>query len=158
MAQSKVSIAFTAELIATIISLLLQLELLLKDLITLDPKERTALIRYGQKSEAFVRGALRLMAQNPHIIPPSFDLPEAQADLAARDALVPIQDIMRRLSTRVDHTVAALGHDLMVSSLEAYALLKVSGDKEGLEELRKELGARFAKRRRSKPEGDDSEG
>lgn len=157
MAQGKVSLVFTQELIAAVISFLLQIEVLFKDLITLEPKERVGLVRYGPKSEAFVRGVLRLIAQNPNVIPPSFDLTEAQSDLAARDALVPIQDILRRLTTRVDHTVEALGHDLMISSLEAYALLKVSGDKEGLEELRKEVGARFAKRRREKPEAENPE-
>jgi hypothetical protein len=151
MAQSKVSLVLPPELIAAVISFLLQIEALFKDLIMLEPKERMILIKYGQKSEAFVRTVLRLMAQNPNVIPPSFDLAEAQADLAARDALIPIQEILHRVTMRVDHTVAALGHDVMTASLEGYKLLKVSGDKEGLEELRKEAGARF-KRRRSKSE------
>ena len=157
MAKGKVSVAFTQELIASVISLLLQIEALLKDLISLEPKERAALIRYGKKNESFARGALRLMEQNPNIIPPSFDLAEAQADLLARDQLAPIQEILRRMTTRVDHTMGALGHDVMVAALDGYALLKVTGDKQGLEELRKDLGTRFAKRRKSTPEGTDSE-
>src|SRR5688572_15148328 len=79
MAKGKVSVSFTQELIASVISFLLQIEALLKDLISLEPKERAALVRYGKKSEAFVRDALRLMEQNPNIIPPSYDLAEAQA-------------------------------------------------------------------------------
>ena len=45
----------------------------------------------------------------------------------------------------------ALGSDLMVASLEGYALLKVAGRGEGLDALRQSLGARFDRKRRREP-------
>lgn len=43
----------------------------------------------GPKSEAFCRQTLTVLAQNPQVIPPSIDLAEAQADLAALERLRP---------------------------------------------------------------------
>ena len=51
----------------------------------------------------------------------------------------------------MDDTVAALGSDVMDVALEGYALVKVSGRAQGLDELRRELGGRFAKTRRKEP-------
>ncbi|GAB3727428.1 hypothetical protein GCM10028794_00010 [Silanimonas algicola] len=47
--------------------------------------------------------------------------------------------------------MAALGSDVMDVALEGYALIKVSGRAQGLDELRRELGLRFAKSRRNEP-------
>ena len=41
--------------------------------------------------------------------------------------------------------------DVMDVALEGYALVKVSGRAQGLDELRRELGGRFAKTRRKEP-------
>ncbi|MBT9161434.1 MAG: hypothetical protein DDT26_02740 [Dehalococcoidia bacterium] len=70
--------------------------------------------------------------------------------------LRPLLERLQRLTARVDDTVAALGSDVMDLALEGYAdvalegyaLVKVSGRAQGLDELRRELGSRFAKTRR----------
>ena len=49
---------------------------------------------------------------------------------------------------RVDDTINALGSDAMVTALEGYGQLKLSGSAHGLDDLRKELGGRWTKSRR----------
>ncbi|MBN8481311.1 MAG: hypothetical protein J0L88_06955 [Xanthomonadales bacterium] len=99
----------------------------------------------GVKSEAFCRQALSLLGQNPQIVPASVPLAEAEADLVALDPLCPRLLRLRRLSERAVDTKLALGSDVMATSLQAYALMKVAGKNQGLEALRKGLGSRFAK-------------
>ena len=99
----------------------------------------------GPKSEAFCRQTLTVLAQNPQVIPPSIDLAEAQADLTALERLRPRLARLQRLNERAEDTDDALGSDVMAFALEGYALLKVAGRNQGLEGLRKELSARFAK-------------
>lgn len=57
-------------------------------------------------------------------------------------------DAVQRLHSRVEDTIAALGHDMMDVALDGYGQLKLSGDAHGLEDLRKDLGARFSRSRR----------
>ncbi len=52
---------------------------------------------------------------------------------------------MGKLSQRGDDTEMAVGSDLMTNALEGYAVLKVAGKGQGLDEARKALAARFAR-------------
>ena len=52
---------------------------------------------------------------------------------------------LQRLTERASDSELALGSDVMNVALQGYALLKVVGKNQGLEALRKELGARFVK-------------
>jgi len=54
----------------------------------------------GPKSETFCRQTLTVLAQNPQVIPPSIDLAEAQADLAALDRLRSRLTRLQRLAER----------------------------------------------------------
>jgi hypothetical protein len=154
MAKNKVSMVLTETDGETVKSSLAEVERMLPGLISLKPLERRSLTRMGQKSEPFARGTLRVLANHPQVVPPGLDLAEAQADMSARDALVPIQEQVRRLASRIDDTVAALGHDIMNVALEGYGLLKVSGASHGLDELRKDIGSRYS-RSRKKPAGEE---
>lgn len=117
----------------------------LSGLIDMDASERRGLAKMGDKSEAFCRQTLRVMAQNPAIVPASVQLGDAQADLKQLDALRERSARMRQLLGRCDDTELALGSDVMSTALEGYALLKVLGKGSGLEELRQGIGARFAR-------------
>jgi hypothetical protein len=55
---------------------------------------------------------------------------------------------LRRLVSQLDDTLLALGSDVMVTTLEGYGQLKLSGAAHGLDDLRKEVGARWARGRR----------
>jgi hypothetical protein len=155
MSQNLLSLTLTDAQIADIDAALSTLEKAFSGLISLTQDQRRGLTKMGPKSEAFCRQALTVLAENPQVIPPSVDLKEAQADLAALDRLRPRLARLQRLTERAEDTDVALGSDVMALSLEGYALLKVAGRNQGLEGLRKELSARFSKSasRPSAPEG-----
>ena len=134
--------------LAAALAALQQLEAAQPGLIAFDIGERRGLPLMGPRSEPFARQTLRVLEQNPGIVPPSLDLAAARADLEAHDRLRPLLERLQRLTARVDDTVAALGSDVMDVALEGYALVKVSGRAQGLDDLRRELSGRFAKTRR----------
>ena len=117
----------------------------LSGLIDMTASERRGLAKMGDKSEAFCRQTLRVMAQNPGLVPANVQLADAQQDLQQLDALRQRSARMRQLLGRCDDTELALGSDVMSTALEGYALLKVLGKGSGLEELRQGIGARFAR-------------
>jgi len=108
-------------------------------LIDLSAEERRNLTKMGDKSESFCRQALVTLDQNRQLLPPNLDLAEAQRDLQHLDRL-------RARLPKLDDTIMALGSDVMTTSLEGYALLKVMGQGSGLEALRQGMSARFARR------------
>lgn len=152
MTQNLMSLALSADDLEAIDAALSALEARLTGLVALQPDDRRGLTKMGDKSEAFCRQTLTVLAQNPQVIPPSFDLVEARSDLAAVDVLRPRLARLRRLTERAEDSEMALGSDVMIASLEGYALLKVSGRNQGLEGLRQSLSARFGKTaRRAEP-------
>jgi len=148
MSQNLISLSFDAAQLTAIDDALTQLDTACSGLIALNPDERRSLYKMGDKSEAFCRQALTLLAQNPQVVPPSLDLAEAQADLAAIDLLRPRLARLQRLTERMTDSETALGSDVITTALQGYALLKVAGKNQGLEALRESLSARFKGRRR----------
>lgn len=118
--------------------------------VALTTQQRRELTKMGDKSEAFCRQTLSLLANNPQVVPPGLGLSEAQADLAALDALRPRLEKLRQLAERGADTELALGSDVMSVALEGYALLKVAGKGEALKGARRELSARFDRKARTK--------
>lgn len=151
MSQNLISIEVTPDMAAAVRDALGVIEQTLPGLISLEAAERRALMLMGPRSEPFARKTLRVLEQNPKIVPASLDLAGAQADLEAYDQLQPLLERMQRLVSRLDDTVMALGSDVMDVALEGYGQIKLSGGAEGLDELRRELGGRFAKQRARKP-------
>lgn len=119
--------------------------------IALHTDQRRELPKMGDKSEAFVRETMDVLTSNPQIVPESLGLAEAQADLAALDALRPRLRQLRQLVELAEDTEMALGSDLMSVALEGYALLKVSGKGEALKGAQRALSARFKSTRREAP-------
>ena len=152
MSQNLIDISFEATKLAELDAALTSAETILSGLIALNTNQRRKLARMGDKSESFARQALNILAQNPQIVPPGLGLAGAQADLVALDQLRPILSRLQRLTERASDSEIALGSDVMSVALQGYALLKVSGKNQGLEGLRKELGARFAKSSRQDDE------
>lgn len=150
--QNLISLTFDETQLSAIDTALNELETQLSGLIALNADKRRKLARMGDKSEAFGRQALTILAQNPQIVPPGLGLADAQSDLATLDQLRPILSRLQRLTERASDSDVALGSDVMTVALQGYALLKVTGRNQGLEGLRKELGARFAKPSRQEEE------
>jgi hypothetical protein len=149
MSQNLISLALDDDTLGSIDAALNTLETAFIGLLALTPEQRRSLTRMGDKSEAFCRQTLNVLAQNPQVLPPSYDLAEAQEDLSAIDRLRPRLMRLLRLTERAEDSSAALGSDVMCAALEGYALLRISGRNQGLEGLRDALSVRFGNRRRS---------
>ncbi len=143
MSQNLISLTLSDATLKSVDEAITALEAQLAQLVDLSTDERRALNKMGDKSEAFCRQALTVMGQNPHMLPASVDLAEAQRDLHALDVLRSRGARLRQLLGRLEDTEMALGSDVMSASLEGYALLKVLGKGSGLDELRKGMSARF---------------
>lgn len=154
--KNLVSLSFSTEDLAALDAALLVVEEKLATLVSLTPEQVRSLFKMGDKSEVFCRSVLQVLEQNPQVVTPALGLSEANADLAALDALRPRLRRLKLLTTRGEDTLVALGADVMAAALEGYALLRVSGRASGLEDQRRELGSRFA---RSAPrEEEDGDG
>ena len=149
MSQNVISLTLSEQQLSQAAQALDALEQALAALVSLKVEDRRRLNKMGQKSEVFCRQALKVLGQNPQFVPSSLDLSGAQADLLALGQLSPLLDRLQRLAERGRDTEMALGSDVMDVALEGYALLKVSGKQQGLDGLRRELGTRWSKTRRS---------
>ena len=145
MNRNLVSITFAEQRVANILAAITTLETELVDLVSIPAEQRRELFKMGDKSEVFCRETLGVLADNPKLVPESLGLPEAQADLAALDALRPMLRRLQQLTERAESTELALGVDIFGAALEGYGLLKVSGKHHGLEGKRRELSARFVR-------------
>ena len=109
----------------------------------------------GEKSESLCRQTLMLLGQNTQLIPPGYDLAEAQRDLATLDLLVPRFSRLRQLLRKADDTEMALGSDILSAALEGYAIAKAFGKGAGLDALKEAMATRFSGRRRAvKPDAE----
>ena len=141
--KNLVTLTFQPDDLAAVDAALAVIEQKLSGLVSLSPEQVRSLAKMGEKSEVFCRSVLQVLEQNPQVVTPALGLPEANADLAALDALRPRLRRLKLLTTRGEDTQLALGADVMSAALEGYALLKVSGRAIGLEDQRRELGSRF---------------
>ena len=143
MSQNIISLNLTDAQLTAVDAALTDLETQLAEMIALPDKKGYKIM--GNKSEAFCRQTLSVLEQNPQMVPPNIGLADAVADLKAIEQLRPRMVRLARLSERASDTSFALGSDVMAAALEGYNLLKRSGKTEGLDSLRKELGARFTR-------------
>ncbi len=127
MTDGRMSLALSADDLDAVDAALTVLETRFAGLIALRVEERCGLAKMGDRSEAFCRRTLAMLAQNPQLVPPGFGLAEAQADLAAADALHPRLLRLRRLSGRAEDSELMLGCDVMVAALQGHALLEAAG-------------------------------
>jgi hypothetical protein len=116
-------------------------------LLDLTTEQRSRLTKMGDKSEAFCRQALVVCRQNDGKLPPDTvtDLTAEEGDLANLDKLRLRLTRLTALNEKAGDSEMALGSDIMVFCLAAYGLLKAIGAGAGLDALKSQLGARFAK-------------
>lgn len=150
--QNLVSIQYTDAELVQMDAALATLGQLFARMVTLRPEDRRELTKLGPKSEAFCSQALAVLLANPQIVPATLDLAEASSDKRTLDQLRPRLLVLRQLIERADDTEMALGSDLMSVARDGYALLEVAGKDAALKAARKELSARYARRRAVKEE------
>ncbi|MBD9477880.1 hypothetical protein [Pseudoxanthomonas sp. PXM02] len=153
MSQNRISLNYSENSLEVIDAALAVLDTEFANLIGLTNDERRQLNKMGDKSEAFCRQAVVVFSENSSVLPRNFDLQGYLDDLKALDELRPRLMRVQRLYERMLDSEMALGSDLMAGSLEGYAVLKISGEGEGLDHLRKILSNRF--RRTSRRSGED---
>jgi hypothetical protein len=149
--QNRASIHYTQDELAQMDAAIAVVRALFARMIVLTADERRELVKLGPKSQAFCDQALAILLANPGIVPPSIDLEEAQADKLALDQLRPRLLALRQLMERADDTEMALGSDLLSVARDGYALLELTGKDAALKAARKELSARYARRRAAAP-------
>src|SRR5690242_854198 len=104
MSQNLVSITITPEQVAAVMEALAVIEEQLKALITLTPAQRKKMTFSGAKTVDFTRTTIRAASNNPDVLPRNLDIAEAQADIAALDALTPILERVQALAQRLQDT------------------------------------------------------
>lgn len=149
MSPARPPLSFTDDQAAAIDAALNALEMQFSALVGMPADKRRRLMKMGDKSEAFCRQTLSLLDQNPQLVPPSLAVMEAQQNFETLDWMRPRVQRLLRLGERLSNTDTVVGATIMQTSLQGYALLKVSGRNQGLENLRETLGARFARRSKS---------
>ena len=149
MTQNVISLVFSDADLAAIDGALALLEEKFAALVTLTNDEKRALSKMGTRGETFIRDTLVAMEQNPSLIPPTINLAEARIDLVALDVLRPRVARLNRLVKRGNDTMVAIGSDLDAVSRLGYKLVDTFGPELGLEELRRSLSARYARKRRA---------
>ena len=150
--QNFATLSFTTDELAAIDQTLTTLELQLAGLITLSNSTKQRMSKLGDKSDTFCRRTLEALAENPQILPPTLDVTGAKRDLLARDQLRSRLMRIEILLQKGNDTAMALGSDAFSVATQGYGLLKLIGRANGLEPLRRDLGSRFAKSPRAKPE------
>jgi hypothetical protein len=149
MSQNLITLTIPPAKLAAITAAIETLENEFSDLVELSTYERRHLIKMGDKSEAFCRQTLTLLDQNRQMVPPSFNLADAQSDLATHDLLRPLFTRLRQLISRADSTEMALGSDIMSAALEGYALAQMFGKGAELEALRETMSMRLSRKGKS---------
>jgi hypothetical protein len=151
MTQNLISLDLPATTLEALDQAIATLEAVVAPFITLSADEVRGLVKMGGKSEQFCRQTLVVLDQNQDTLPPSFKLAEVRGDLAAFDAIRPRLLRVQEVLAKMQDTQTALGSDVLMASLEGYALMKMFGKSEGLEALRQAMAVRRPVKAATKP-------
>jgi len=151
MSQNLISLNVTPDDLAAIAAAIATLQEKLGGLIELSVDQRRRLTKMGDKSEAFCRQTLIVLAQNKQLIPPELDLAEAERDLQNLDLLRPHLTSLRQLVAKADDTEMALGSDILNAALEGYALARVFGKGAGLDAVKEAMAGRYSRKPKPTP-------
>lgn len=150
--ENMVNLSLNETQLANVDAALTALENELSGLIALNPTVKRRMRKMGKKGESFSRQALQVISQKPEMIPANIPVRDALEDLRQLDQLRPRLARLTLLCQRGDDTDAALGNDIMLVALQAYGLMKLTGAKQGMAPLRRELSGTFTGRRPPKGE------
>ncbi len=151
MPQNRIDAVLTPAQRANVATAVAAIRTNLPFLLGLSPEERQSLGKLGPASRAFAETALTTAQQNPQILPPAFSVTDFEEDLTLFDALEDPYRALEQLFEEISDT-------RMLASVEAMAaaravLYYVRGTAAGneLDEAARQLGLRFARRRRTPP-------
>lgn len=148
MSQNLISLELSPESLTKLDQAIAAIEEVFAPFLSLSAEEVRGLAKMGDKSEQFCRQTAQVLEQNQEILPSTFHLGEMHKDIAAFDALRSRLVRLRGAVTKGEDTEMALGSDILTAALEGYALMKMYGKAEWLEELRQAMAVRNPGRRR----------
>lgn len=154
MTQNLVSMRVTQEMEDEFNALMDRAEQIFPNLVVFEVGERQKYQMAGPPSDAYWRGAVELAKANQGLIPKDVDLEGALIDMEARDRMARITARAQKFASKCEDTYDAIGSDLMVFAQVALGVLKVVGKAAGLEDKLRELGYRWRRKRKPKPETD----
>lgn len=116
-----------------------------KKFISLTPDERKSYSQVSDKTEDWIVKTKGYMTQNPSLILSHIDVPEFNADFAARQALLPRLRRLESIFNQFDDTCMLLGSDLYHNAITYYKGLKAAAatDAPGAKTIYADLSARF---------------
>ncbi len=121
-------------------------------LLSLTSDEIPFLPKMGTRSRAFVDKALEVATQNPDIMPRGFDIEEMRKDIELYTDLTAIRLALVQLLELVESTTTLTGSEAYVGALAVYTQTKNSYLGAGLEAVSDEMGQRFGRKLKPKPE------
>lgn len=125
-----------------------QIKPLMPFLVGLSPEDRQRLPKVGPATRPFLADAIATAEGNPGIVPRSVDL----VDLRARvDTLTRLGEVRRELSQLAElvaDTEMLLASRIYGTARAIYAVMKTPATVPGLNERKRRLGARFARRKK----------
>jgi len=146
--ENLISLTIPAETMATINTSLTALNAALANvlLFNLTADERKAMRVMGDKSIAFVQKALEYAENNPALLPPYLDLPEAKKDFALAHDLYGILQQINTLQRAVEDTMMVAGSEAYDAALIFYNSVKGASrvNVPGSEAVYNDLQQRFA--------------
>lgn len=105
--------------------------------------ERKHLFKLGAGSEAFAQQAHAIARENSEILPNGLNVADLDRDAAVRDLLLPVEQQLGTLLTKIRDTRMLAGADLMQGAMVVYRSLKAHGNRAGMSTLQQQLGQRF---------------
>ena len=121
-------------------------------LVGLTVDEIQSLAKIGTRSQTFVDKALEVAAQNPEILPRGFDIEEMRKDVETFRSLTSIRLLVVQLLELLENTQLLVGSEAYSGALAVYTHAKINGKGVGLDTVVDELGKRFLRNFKAKPE------
>ena len=120
--------------------------------VNLTAEERQNLLIMGSKTIDFVTRALEYAQQNPTLVPPYIDLPEAHKDLSFVKSVMPLLQELKTLTRGVEDTVLVAGSEAYDAALIFYGSVKGASrtDVPGAQAVHDDLKRQFPNRGRPK--------
>ena len=140
---NRLDVTLTPEQAAMVDTAMQALEDALPFAVSVGKTERKHLFKLGSGSESFVAQAHAIARENVEIIPTGLAVTDLDRDKAIRDLLLPLEQRMSTLLTKIRDTRMLAGVDLMQGAMVVYRAVRAHGDNAGMTVLRQQLGQRF---------------
>ena len=152
MLENKVSATFTLADLTEVLNHIKAIENKLPFLISMTIEQKALLSKLGDKSQAFVNKSYELVKQKSEFMPRNFNVEEMGKDIKMYADLMTINTALELLTKKIDDTQTEVGCEALDSALTVYDYAKKSTLSAELETLISGMGQRFAKKRASQPE------